>query len=138
MILRGVEALLIAISVQRAPEAEGPGPNSPDEPLAREFSIERGREFLDSASLGWQKSKKCLTCHTNVAYLSTGASYASKRPAFQEVRKFFEETVSVRWEQSKGPRYHADVVVAAQGLAISDAETTGRLHPLTRKALDRM
>ena len=128
---------LLMLAVQTAPDPGGPGPNTPHEPLAREFSIERGRAFLDSASLWWQSQKKCLTCHTNVAYLSTGAGYASKRPAFLEVRKFFEETVSVRWE-AKGPRYQADVLVAAQGLAISDAETTGKLHPLTRKALDRM
>jgi len=128
-------ALFLVLAAQ---DPKGPGPNSSKEPLAKEFSIERAREFLDSASLWWQKEKKCLTCHTNVAYLSTGAGYASKRPAFLAVRKFTEETVSIRWEEPKGVRYHADVLVAAQGLAISDAETTGKLHPLTRKALDRM
>ncbi len=133
-----VPAILMMLAVQAAQEPKGPGPNDPKEPIAKEFSIERGRAFLDSAALWWQKEKKCLTCHTNVAYLSTGAGYASKRPAFLEVRKFAEETVSVRWEQPKGPRYDADVVVAALGLAVSDAETTGKLHPLTWKALDRM
>ncbi len=126
------------LALLQVPEAKGPGPNSPKEPMAREFSLEKGRDFLDTASVLWQKERKCLTCHTNVAYLSTGAGYASRRPAFAEVRKFTEETVSVRWEQTKGPRYHADVIIAAQGLAISDAETTGKLHPLTRRALDRM
>ncbi len=133
-----VTALFTMLAVLQAQEPKGPGLNSPKEPMAKEFSLEKGREFLDTAALWWQKEKKCLTCHTNVAYLSTGAGYGSKRPAFAEVRKFAEETVSIRWEQSKGPRYHADVVIAAQGLAISDAETTGKLHPLTRKALDRM
>jgi squalene-hopene/tetraprenyl-beta-curcumene cyclase len=131
-------ALFMMLTVQTPPEGKGLRPNSPKEPIAKEFSIERGREFLDSASLWWQKEKNCLTCHTNVAYLSTGAVYASKRPAFEAVRQFFEDTVSIRWEESKGPRYQADVLVAAQGLAISDAETTGKLHPLTRRALDRM
>jgi squalene-hopene/tetraprenyl-beta-curcumene cyclase len=133
-----IEYSAVFLMILATQEPKGPGPNSPKEPIAKEFSIERGREFLDSASLWWQKEKKCLTCHTNVAYLSTGAVYGSKRPAFEAVRKFAEETVSVRWEEPKGVRYHADVLVAAQGLAISDAETTGKLHPLTRKALDRM
>ena len=130
-------ALLMILTVQAPQESKGPGPNLRDEPMAKEFSLERGREFLDSASLWWLKEKKCLTCHTNVAYLSTGAGYASRRAAFGEVRKFTEETVRDRWEQ-KGPRYDADIVVAAQALSLSDAETTGKLHPLTRKALDRM
>ena len=134
--MTGCSAILFVMLA--AQEPKGPGPNSPKEPMAKEFSIERGREFLDTASVLWQKERKCLTCHTNVAYLSTGAGYASKRPAFAEVRKYTEETVSIRWEQPKGPRYAADIVIAAQGLAISDAETTGKLHPLTRKALDRM
>lgn len=133
-----IAASLVLLALLAPQEVKSPAANSLKEPMAKEFSIEKGREFLDAASVSWQKERKCLTCHTNVAYLSTGAGYAAQRPAFAEVRKFTEETVSLRWEQTKGPRYPADVVIAAQGLAISDAETSGKLHPLTRKALDRM
>jgi len=138
MTIACLPALVLLLTTQTTPATPGPGPNRPEEPYAPEFSIEHGRAFLEAASLWWQKEKKCLTCHTNVAYLSTGGSYASGRPGFQAVRAFTEETVSTRWESAKGPRYDADVLVAAQGLALSDAETTGTLHPLTRKALDRM
>ncbi len=47
---------------------EEPAANSPDEPLA-EFSVERGKHFLDSAALAWQKQRDCMTCHTNYLYL---------------------------------------------------------------------
>lgn len=116
---------------------DDPGPNKPDEPLAKQYSLERALDFLDAASLTWQKGRACMTCHTNYAYLTTLPSFAAQRPAFQEVRKFAEELVSDRWEK-KGPRWPAEVVMTALALATSDAETTGKLHPLTRKALDRM
>jgi squalene-hopene/tetraprenyl-beta-curcumene cyclase len=45
--------------------------------------------------------------------------------------------VRERWE-SKGPRWPAEVVATAAALALNDAATTGELHPLTRRALDRM
>jgi squalene-hopene/tetraprenyl-beta-curcumene cyclase len=126
--------LLIAAMVQDPVEV---GPNDPAEPIAKEFSLERGRKFMDDVSLQWQRQRKCVTCHTNFSYLVTGASYAGDRAAYAAVRKFTEELVAERWE-AKGPRWDAEVVVAAMGLAVSDAEGGGKLHPLTRKALDRM
>ena len=113
------------------------GPNAPDEPIAKEFSVERGRKFMDDVSLQWQRERKCVTCHTNFAYLTTGSGYGAGRPALAAVRKFTEDLVNERWA-SKGPRWDAEVLVAAMALAVSDAEGDGKLHPLTRKALDRM
>jgi squalene-hopene/tetraprenyl-beta-curcumene cyclase len=92
---------------------------------------------MDDVSLQWQRQRKCVTCHTNFSYLVTGASYAGDRAAYGAIRKYVEELVAERWE-SKGPRWDAEVVVAAMGLAVSDADGGGKLHPLTRKALDRM
>jgi squalene-hopene/tetraprenyl-beta-curcumene cyclase len=109
-------------------------PNRADEPLAKEFSLDRARGFLDAASREWQKGRKCVTCHTNAAYLSAGAETGVTSEAFREVRSFTEELVRERWA-SKGPRWDAEVVVAAYALATSDGE---KLHPLTRQALDRM
>jgi squalene-hopene/tetraprenyl-beta-curcumene cyclase len=126
--------LLVAAAPQEGPQV---GPNESEEPIAREFSLERGRKFLDDVSLQWQRERKCVTCHTNFSYLVTGATHAAKRSAYLEVRRFTEALVSDRWV-ARGPRWDAEVVVAAAGLAISDAEGSGKLHPLTRKALDRM
>jgi squalene-hopene/tetraprenyl-beta-curcumene cyclase len=129
--------LFVLFGTATPQEAPDVGENLIDEPIAKEFSIERGRKFLDDASLQWQAERKCLTCHTNFAYLVTGAGRSAKRPAYTEVRKFTEDLVGNRWA-AKGPRWDTEVIVAAMGLAVSDAEGSGKLDPLTRKALDRM
>src|SRR4029079_275672 len=114
-----------------------PGANRPDEPLAKEFSLEKGAGFLDAAALQWQKQRQCFTCHTNYAYLYARPSVSADVPAAKEVRKFAEELIQTRWLE-KGPRWDAEVVATAAALAFNDAATTGKLHPLTRQALDRM
>ena len=56
-----------------------------------------------------------------------------------EVRRFFEDRVA-GWdgeEKADKPRWDAEVVATAAALALNDAATTGHLHPLTRRALDR-
>lgn len=114
-----------------------PNANSADEPLAEKFSMEQAVHFLDSASLYWQESWQCFTCHTNYAYLMARPTVSANAPAHKTVRKFAEELVSQRWEEVK-PRFDAEVVATAASLALNDATTTKKLHPLTRRALDRM
>lgn len=53
-----------------------------------------------------------------------------------EVRKFFEQRAT-NWDTAK-PRWDTEVVATAVALAFNDAKTTGKLHPATRQALDRM
>ena len=67
-----------------------PGPNSPDEPLAAEFSLDRAVHFLDSAALTWQKEQECFTCHTNFAYLYARPGVSSEATAHRQVREFAE------------------------------------------------
>jgi squalene-hopene/tetraprenyl-beta-curcumene cyclase len=114
-----------------------PGPNRADEPLATEFSLDKATRFLDSAALTWQKDRKCFTCHTNYAYLYARPALSEDAAAHRQVREFAEELVRDRWPE-KGPRWDAEVVATAAALAFNDAATTGKLHPLTRTALDRM
>lgn len=118
-----------------------PAPNSKDEPLADKVSLAKSAEFLDGIAVSWTREKKCGTCHTNYPYLMArpflkeGAS-----TGLDEVRKFFETRVA-NWdgkEKTDKPRWDAEVVATASTLAFNDAQTTGKLHPLTRKALDRM
>lgn len=116
---------------------EAPAANRPDEPVAAEFSPERAAHFLDSASLQWQKQKKCMTCHTNYAYLYARPGLSSDAPAHREVRGYAEQLVSQRWEK-QGPRWDAEVIATAAALAFNDAATSGELHQTTRAALDRM
>jgi squalene-hopene/tetraprenyl-beta-curcumene cyclase len=116
---------------------EAPDSNSADEPLAEKFSLDRAAHFLDSASLEWQRSWQCFTCHTNISYLIARPSISADAPAHREVRKYAEELISLRWEEV-GPRFDAEVVAIGAALALNDAATTKKLHPLTRQALDRM
>lgn len=146
--MRKIAAVLVlsflpSASLTRADEptvlanVQDPGANRLDEPLAGEFSLQRATNFLDAASLTWQKERKCFTCHTNYAYLYARPMVSSAAPAHAEVRKFAEELVSVRWKDA-GPRWDAEVIATAAALAFNDRQTTGKLHPLTREALDRI
>lgn len=116
---------------------QAPAPNKLDEPLAKEFSLTKAVDFLDSASLNWQKQRQCFTCHTNYAFLYARPLIDSSAPAHVTVRAFAEELVEKRWVE-KGPRWDAEVIATAAALAANDAQTTGKLHPTTRIALDRM
>jgi squalene-hopene/tetraprenyl-beta-curcumene cyclase len=116
---------------------EAPAANTPDEPLAAEFSARKATEFLDGVSLHWTRHHKCGTCHTNYAHMmARPARGESASPAADEIRKFFENRAA-NWDNAK-PRWDTEVVATAITLAINDAETTGKLHPITRQALDRM
>ena len=141
--LLGVAVLLgTVVSLQAAEPVTldnllAPEPNSADEPFAKEFSLGKAAHFLDSASLDWQQSWQCFTCHTNISYLIARPSISADAPAHREVRKYAEELISLRWEEV-GPRFDAEVVAIAAALALNDSATTKKLHPLTRMALDRM
>src|SRR5262245_47185702 len=116
---------------------QAPGATRNDEPLAKQFSPAKAAQFLDAAALEWTDKRTCFSCHTNFAYLYARPFISAKAPAHEDVRKALETMVSVRWKE-KGPRWPMEVVTAAAALAFNDAHTTGKLHPLTRMALDRM
>jgi squalene-hopene/tetraprenyl-beta-curcumene cyclase len=123
------------------PKVSAPTPNSPDEPIAKAPSLAKTAQFLDGVALDWTRRRQCGTCHTNYAYLlSRPALREYDSPAMAEIRGFFENRVA-HWddaEKSARPRWDTEVVATAAALALNDAATTGRLHPATRKALDRI
>ncbi|MBI3408158.1 MAG: terpene cyclase/mutase family protein [Planctomycetes bacterium] len=116
---------------------EAPAENKKDEPLAKQFSLDKATNFLDCASLEWLKKRQCFSCHTNYAYMYARPLVSAKDPAHQEVRAALEELVTKRWPD-KGPRWDAEIVASAAALAFNDAHTTGKLHSVTRTALERM
>lgn len=116
---------------------QDPGPNTADEPLASHFSPTAAARFLDSASLYWTSTRKCFTCHTNYAYLYARPSISLHSPAHTEVRREAERLVTERWKE-KGPRWDAEVIATAAALAFNDSQTTRRLSPVTKTALDAM
>jgi squalene-hopene/tetraprenyl-beta-curcumene cyclase len=125
---------------QESKAAAGRSVDPTAEPLAPAVSMARAAAYLDETSVTWTRQHRCGTCHTNYPYLAARPAlkeFAS--PAMAEVRRFFEERVS-HWDdedEAAKPRWDAEVVSTAAALAINDATTTGRLHTLTRQALDR-
>ncbi|MDZ4687867.1 MAG: squalene--hopene cyclase [Planctomycetaceae bacterium] len=119
-----------------APEA-----NSKDEPLAETYSLEAAARFLDAAAIDWTTKRTCFTCHTNYSYLMArpliSAAPSDKAPAHTFVRAALETIVVDRWEK-RGPRWPTEVVASGAILAFNDAHTTGKLHPASKQALDRM
>jgi squalene-hopene/tetraprenyl-beta-curcumene cyclase len=114
-----------------------PTPNRPEEPLAEKLSLVKAAEFLDAESLAWTNQRKCGSCHTNYPYLlARPALKEVSQAALKEVRAFFEDRAA-NWDTKK-PRWDTEVVATASALAFNDAQTTAKLHPLTRQALDRM
>ena len=133
--------LLSATSVSMAGEeitfesVVSPGPNRADEPLAAEFSMQKAVKFLDSAALTWQKQRKCFACHSDYAFLLARPATTHEVAAHRQIRKAAEHLAG----HPRKTRYQAtEAVMIASVLAQNDAATTGRLHPATRRALDRM
>lgn len=107
----------------------------PDEPMGGEFSLDAAVAYLDQMALSWQRDRKCFACHSDYAYLESRPLLSWKTPVHDELRTRLEELAAkprqVRFRVMEG-------VMAACVLAQNDALTTGKLHPVTRQALDTM
>ncbi len=118
-----------------------PTASSAEEPFARSVSLPAAAGFLDAVAVNWTRERNCATCHTNVPYLfARGTLKETPSEGAAIVRRFFEDRAAHWDEDAKEakPRFDAEVVVTAVSLAFHDVQTSGKLHPLTRKALDRM
>lgn len=113
-----------------------PAPTKADEPLAKQFSAAKAGEYLDGVGVNWTRTHKCITCHTNMPYL-TARPLLSGNDGWKEVRAFLEKDVE-SWSNGGKPRGDAYVVATAFALAFNDAQQTGKLHSTSRAALDRM
>ena len=110
-----------------------------DESVRKTFSAEQAARYLDNASLNWQKSRNCATCHTNMPYLMARPALGPALKDSGEVRSFFESYYLARWEKGrKAPQKPYRPVVVGAALAFNDAQTTGTLSDTTRKTLDLM
>lgn len=113
---------------------------SADEPKLEQHSLSKAAESLDRVSLAWIEKRKCGSCHTGWPYLMSRAVLKDPpAPALAGIRQFFEDRIT-NWDADEKikPHAHREIVGTAASLAIHDAQTTGRLAPVTRQALDRM
>jgi squalene-hopene/tetraprenyl-beta-curcumene cyclase len=112
-----------------------PGPIRAEEPFIEEFSFSAAVRFMDSVALSWQKERKCFACHSNYAFLLARPAVTYQVPVHREIRSALEYLA----ENPRSKSYWVtEAVMVASVLAQNDAATTGKLHPVTRKALDRI
>jgi squalene-hopene/tetraprenyl-beta-curcumene cyclase len=113
---------------------------SAKEPVRKSFSAKQAAYYLDTASLNWQKNRKCVTCHTNMAYLMVRPALDSTLKNSGEVREFFESYYLSRWKAGKRmpPTGAYEPVVVSTALAFNDTQTTGKLSRVTRNTFDVM
>ena len=105
---------------------------------AASTSPEAAADFLDAVAVNWQREEKCFACHTDYAYLLARPTLAWDVPAHRQIRLAAEQVAERDGLQTKEPMRSSEAVLVAAALAINDAQTTGTLHPITRRALDRM
>ena len=111
--------------------------NDPNEPIAKQFSLHRGGGYLDGLTRQWTKEVGCVTCHTTLPYFtSRPAKNDGSDVAVNELREFIEYRVA-NWDKDK-PLWDAEVLVTATSMVVHDSNTTGKLHPPTLAALERM
>ncbi len=113
----------------------GLAPNRADEPFRSEFSMEAADQFLDVAALNWQKERNCFACHSDYTYLVARPLAGWDAPAHQQIRQKLEQLAE---KPIEGKHAVTHTVMAASVLAQNDTLTTGKLHPITRAALDRI
>jgi squalene-hopene/tetraprenyl-beta-curcumene cyclase len=138
--------LLSAFAICREPpEIPKPAPSSSKEPLAKTLSLEKAGTYLDGAVVAWTREQGCASCHTTYPYLMARPAVGDPQaPMLLKMRAFLENRVA-NWDSvteaeklPDGSEGVSEVVATAATLAFADARSTGKLHPLTRKALDRM
>jgi squalene-hopene/tetraprenyl-beta-curcumene cyclase len=129
--------LVLAGAISVRGENNIPAPTKPDEAVAKTFSPSKAAAFIDGVGLHWTRTRECVTCHTNVPYMLARPKIQGGDPEpMKEVRAFLENRVK-GWESQK-PASDYDVVATAYALAANDASMTGKLHPMTSAALNRM
>jgi squalene-hopene/tetraprenyl-beta-curcumene cyclase len=114
-----------------------------DEPKLEMLSVAKAVDYLEQGTLAWNGSRKCVTCHTNGAYMTVRPALSPKLGTpNEEIRKHF--ITSLEQLSEKEPEAQQQGVVPAQaiyiaaGLAEWDAHVAHRLSPETERALALM
>jgi squalene-hopene/tetraprenyl-beta-curcumene cyclase len=128
--------LLLLCAAPAAADTPKPAVTTPNEPLAKAFSARKAADYIDGASLNWTRERKCFSCHTNVPYMLARPLVSGGDPAPLHELRLFLENAADGWDK-KPPKTDYYVLTTAFALAGNDAATSGKLHPMTKKALDR-
>jgi squalene-hopene/tetraprenyl-beta-curcumene cyclase len=148
-------------AIAQAPTKPEPPPPSadfieteatPDEPLAKQFSLVRAAQSLDAGAINFAQERRCIQCHANLMYLVARPRLDRVAPMPPDMRRITEWIVETRWPQSgvlydKLYRSHpafrqaglmsaTEPIIVALGLSFSDAAAKSPLHPATQRALE--
>jgi squalene-hopene/tetraprenyl-beta-curcumene cyclase len=132
-------------SLPKRPDLPKPSATRADEPLAKKLSLAKSAEYLDQVAVQWDRSHGCASCHTSYPFLMARPLLGdASAPALVWMRGFLEARVA-GWDRGKKgaglppeeDEAVTEIVATAATLAFDDARS-GKLHPLTRQALDRM
>jgi squalene-hopene/tetraprenyl-beta-curcumene cyclase len=118
-------------------------PASAAEPIGREFSLRTASAYVEGGAAIWTREYKCVTCHTNGAYMLVrpmltaylGQPELEQHQFFLSVLKQQLADDKSTLESDLGP---AQSVYVAAGLAAWDANITGKPSPETEAALKLM
>ncbi len=115
-------------------------PAAADEPVRATFSLDAALKYLDDGAVAWSRERKCVSCHTNGAYLAYRPALTSVAgEPLRSVRDFFVEQLASMesTEQEKLLRTFrpAQVAFVAAGLAEWDAHVHGKRTAETDRAL---
>jgi squalene-hopene/tetraprenyl-beta-curcumene cyclase len=126
---------------QRTTQPATPAASRSDEPLLERLSASKASEYLDTCRD--VAENRCFACHGSYAYLLAAPILSSRSLAHRQTRSAMERSIETLPAAEPNALNASDMrpveaVMTAAVLAQNDAATTARLHPLTRKALDRM
>ena len=118
-------------------------PATADEPRRESVSVELAETYLEQGSLAWNGHRKCVSCHTNGAYMqfrpALSARLGKPSPAMREhflaSLEAFAKKSPEEQQESVAP---AQAIYLAAGLAEWDAHVTKSLSPETDRALRLM
>jgi squalene-hopene/tetraprenyl-beta-curcumene cyclase len=140
VLFAAVAARAEEVKGQAAPKEAYPQ-GTPEEPFLKVLSMTKAAESLDRTAVAWVEKQKCGSCHTGWPYVYSRAVLMKEAPteALAQVRTFFEGRIT-GWDEEQKVKNHSprEAVGTMTALAIHDAQTTGKLHPVTREALDRL
>lgn len=114
---------------------------SATEPIRKEFSTALAADYLQTGAISWTRNRKCVSCHTNGAYLQLRPGLTKELgPPSEEIRTFAIGAMRQLKEEAKKASpsgiLPTQVAYIAAGLAEWDVHVTGTLSAETREALE--
>ena len=115
-----------------------PGKNDPNEPLAEKFSAAKAALWTWHRSAGRKRWPADMTCHTNYLYLLSAPRKRVERCAGAWHRSPLRREIDHRSLAGEGPTLGCRSRYDRLDVGRQRRRRPGKLHPLTRQALDRI